>query len=157
MARSFIDKNIKTKLRILLGILFIEYLTVLLYNIRFFRLNGESLFSIRVDPFLLAVYTANFLKTILKYPWLAIFCNACIIVSFIFYINYPHKNKIAIVLFYLLLIFYFTYMPFISIRNYMTVFFFYSYILFFVKTKTSKFLLKQFVVLFYFLFQCSIN
>ena len=123
MASSFIDTDIKTKLRILLGILFIEYLTVLHSDISFFRLNGDPLFSIGVDPFFLAVYIAKFPQPILKYPWLAVLCNACIILSFIFLIYYPYKNKIAVVLFCLLLIFYFTYMPLISSRNYMTGFF----------------------------------
>ena len=63
MAISFIDTDIKSKLRILLSILFIEYLTVLLSGISFSRLNGDTLFSIGVDPFFWAVYIAKFPQT----------------------------------------------------------------------------------------------
>lgn len=51
MAISFIDTDIKSKLRILLSILFIEYLTVQFSDFSFSRLNGDSLFCIGVDPF----------------------------------------------------------------------------------------------------------
>lgn len=51
MAISFIDTDIKSKLKILLSILFIEYLTVQFSDFSFSRLNGDSLFSIGVDPF----------------------------------------------------------------------------------------------------------
>ena len=123
MAIRFIKIDIKSKLRILLSILFIEYLTVLLSGISFSRLNGDTLFSVGVDPFFWAVYIAKFPQTILKFTWLAILCDACIILCFIFLIYYPYKNKIAVVLFCLLLIFYMTYMALISSRNYMTGFF----------------------------------
>lgn len=123
MAISFIDTDIKSKLRILLSILFIEYLTVLLSDISFSRLNGDSLFSIGIDPFFWAMYIAKVPQTILKYAWLAILCDACIILGFIFLMYNPYKNKIAVVLFCLLLIFYMTYMALISSRNYMTGFF----------------------------------
>ena len=53
---SFIDTDIKSKLKILLSILFIEYLIVQFSGISFSRLNGNSLFSIGVDPFFDGLY-----------------------------------------------------------------------------------------------------
>ena len=123
MAIRFIKIDIKSKLRILLSILFVEYIIVLFSDISFSSLNGDSLFSIGIDPFFWVVYIAKFPQTILKHEWIAFLCDACIILSFIFLMYNPYKNKIAMVLFCLLLIFYMTYMGLISSRNYMTGFF----------------------------------
>lgn len=118
-----IEKDVKGKLRILLMILFIEYLVIFFSGISFYNLKGDGLFSIGIDPFFWIVYIAKIPQTILNNPWLAILCDTGIIFSFIFLIYNPFKNKIAILLFCLLFIFYMTYMGLIGSRNYMTGFF----------------------------------
>ena len=123
MESSFIDMDLKNKLRIILSILFFEYLIILFSGISFTHLKGDALFSIGVDPFFWVVYIAKIPQTILQNTWLALLCDAGIILAFIILIYNPLKNKIALWLFCLLLIFYMTYMGLISSRNYMTGFF----------------------------------
>ncbi len=123
MESSFIDIDLKKKLRIILSVLFVEYLIILFSGISFTHLKGDALFSIGIDPFFWLVYLAKIPQTILQYSWLAILCDASIILTFIILIYNPLKNKIALLLFCLLLIFYMTYMGLIGSRNYMTGFF----------------------------------
>ena len=123
MQLSTIDTDLKRKLRIVLSILFIEYLTILASGISFTNLKGNSLFSIGVDPFLWILYLTKIPQTILNNYWLAILCDTTIVLGFIFLIINPFKNKIALVLFCLMLVFYITYMGVIGSRNYMTGFF----------------------------------
>ena len=153
MASSFIDTDVKSKLRILLSILFIEYLIILISDISFFRLNGDPLFSIGIDPFFWAIYIAKFPQTILKNLWLGILCDVCIILSLIFLIYNPYKNKIAAVLFCLLLIFYFSYMSLIGSRNYMTGFFLVLIPFIFYENKNKQIsfeAIRYFILFFYF-------
>ena len=138
MVISFIDMDEKNNLRILLSILFIEYLSILFSGISFTHLKGDSLFSIGVDPFFWMVYIAKIPQTILKYTWLARLCDAGIFLSFIILIYNPFKTKIAVVLICLLLIFYMTYMGLIGSRNYMTGFFLVLIPFLFYKTKNRQ-------------------
>lgn len=123
MLKSFTDTDVKSKLRIVLSVLFIEYLVIFFSGISFTSLNGNALFSIGVDPFFWVVYTAKIPYTILKFKWLAVLCDICVLLSFVFLIFNPFKNKIAIVLFCLLVVFYMTYSGLLGTRNYMTGFF----------------------------------
>ncbi len=123
MVKSLIESEVKNKLRIILGVLFIEYLIIVFSGISFTNLSGDMLFSIGVDPLFWLIYIAKIPQTILKYTWLAILYDIGIFLSFIFLIYNPFKNKIAVVLFCLLLVFYVSYMGLIGTRNYMTGFF----------------------------------
>ncbi len=123
MEIALTDTAVKARLRILISILFIEYLIIFFSGISFTRLSGYSLFSIGVDPFFWLVYMAKIPQTILNNTWLAVLCDAGIIVAFMALIYDPLKNKIAVLLFCLLLVFYMTYMGLIGTRNYMTGFF----------------------------------
>ena len=123
MAIGSTDFNEKGKLRILLSILFVEYLIILISGISYTYLQGDTFFSVGVDPFFWIVYIVQIPQIILHNYWLAIVCDTVIILSFIILIYDPFKNKIAMLLFCLLLFFYITYMGLIGGRNFMTGFF----------------------------------
>ncbi len=152
METALTDTAVKARLRILLSILFIEYLVIFFSGINFTHLSASSLFSIGVDPFFWLVYMAKIPQTILNNTWLAVLCDASIMVAFIVLIYDPLKNKTAVLLFCLLLVFYMTYMGLIGTRNYMTGFFLVLIPLFFRATKNKQIAfeaLRYFLLFFY--------
>lgn len=153
MAISFIDIDIKNRLRILVSILFIEYLIIFFSGVSFFNLNGNSFFSLGIDPFFWMVYLFQLPQAILNNTWLSILCDASILLCFILLIYDPFRNKIAAILFLLLLVFYMTVMGLIGTRNYMTGFFLVLFPFLFSTEKNRQIsfeVLRYFLLFFYF-------
>jgi len=99
-------------------ILLVEYLVMLFSGVTWSGLQGDTFFSIHVDPIVWLYYLTGLPAAILSSSWIGIFLDILTIGLLIFMIRYRGNQKVAIALFVLLACFYLTLTGYLTHRNY---------------------------------------
>ena len=137
MQNSFINKSFTRKFRILFCIVLFEYGLFIFSGASFSFLYGNHFFSIEADPAFWAVYLLKIPQFITGHQWLGITLDCTIVILLLLIIRNPFNNRLAILLFLLLFLFYTTFMGYLAHRNYQ-VGFFMVFIPFFFKSEINK-------------------
>jgi hypothetical protein len=106
--------------RTIFSILFVEYLVIFFAGINFTNLSGNTFFSIGIDPYFIILFFLKIPQYVLANTWLCYLLDISTIFLFTAIIIFPYKNKLIILLFILLFLFYITYMASITTRNFHT-------------------------------------
>ena len=111
------------KLRVIFSIVLLEYLLFIFSGVSFSNLFGNGFFSLEVDPAFWIVYLFKIPHFITANHWAGVMADTSIVLLLLWLIINPFNNKIAILLFLLLLLFYMTLMGHLAHRNYQFGFF----------------------------------
>ncbi len=142
------------KLRLLFCIVLAEYLIFFFSGVSFASLHGDNFFSIEADPAFWIFYLARIPQFIVTHQWLGILLDISVLFSFFLLIRNPLANKLAIILFLLLLLYYVTLMGYLTHRNYQTGFFM-LFISFCFKKKYNRAMAFEATRYFLLFFYCS--
>ncbi|MEO6490418.1 MAG: hypothetical protein ABIO04_10795 [Ferruginibacter sp.] len=146
------DNKTLNKIRIIFFIALVEYFLFIFSGSSFSFLQGDNFFSIEVDPLSWGFYLAGMPQFILKHQWCGILIDSIIIISLLLFVRDPLNNRLAILLFLLLMLFYITFMGHMAHRNYQ-VGFFMVFVPFLFKGYTNKIFayesLRYFLLFFY--------
>ena len=137
MQNSFINRSFLNKSRILFCIVLFEYGLFIFSGTSFSFLHGNHFFSIEADPAFWIVYLLKIPQFITGHQWLGVLLDTAIVVSLLFFIRNPFNNRLAVLLFLLLFLFYTTFMGYLAHRNYQ-VGFFMVFIPFLFKSEINK-------------------
>ncbi len=137
MQTNFSKRLYVKKIRILFCIVLFEYLLFIFSGVSFSFLYGASFFKIEADPVSWLFYLLNIPQLITGHQWLGVVFDFSIVVSLLLFIRNPYNNRLAIILFLLLLLFYVTFMGYHAHRNYQFGFFL-VFIPFLFKNEISK-------------------
>jgi hypothetical protein len=107
-----------SRLRLLLFLLLLEWLTLVFSGVSFTFLTGDRFFSFGVDPLYWLFFGAGIPQAIVSSNILAILADVSITVLILALIRYPAKNLVALGLFILMLCYYTTLTGFLTHRNY---------------------------------------
>lgn len=118
MQTRIYDTVFTNKLRIVFSIVLFEYLLFVFSGVSFSFLHGNGFFSIEADPAFWIFYLARIPQFITANHWFAILLDITIVSLLVLFIRDPFNNKIAIILFVLLLLFYVTLMGHLAHHNY---------------------------------------
>ena len=118
MQDSINNRQFTNKLRILFRIVLFEYGLFIFSGASFSFLHGNNFFSIEADPAFWAVYLLKIPQFITGHQWIGILLDTSIIFLLLFFLKDPFNNRLAILLFLLLFVFYTTFMGCLAHRNY---------------------------------------
>ena len=106
------------KIRIVFSIVLMEFLLFVISGVSFSFLAGNNFFSLEADPVPWLFYFLQIPQFITAHQWLGISLDIAIIALFLLVIRKPFNNRLAIILFILLLLFYVTLMGHLAHHNY---------------------------------------
>lgn len=118
MQARIYDTTLTNKLRIIFSIVLLEYLLFVFSGVSFSFLHGNGFFSIEADPAFWIFYLARIPQFITANQWAGILLDSTIVSLLLLFIRNPFDNRIAIILFILLLLFYVTLMGHLAHHNY---------------------------------------
>jgi len=118
MLKLFNHISLTNSLRIIFGIVLVEYLMFIISGVSFTYLNENTFFSLETDPATWFFYILNLPQYITSNQWLGILLDILIIVLLLMFIRNPFSNRIALVLFMLMLLFYVTLMGHLVHHNF---------------------------------------
>ncbi|MBU3713898.1 MAG: hypothetical protein FGM46_03015, partial [Ferruginibacter sp.] len=112
------EYHIHKSYRVLLSIMLVEFLMFVISGVSFTSLHGDTFFNFGVDPLYWFFYLSGLPQFILRHQWLCILADVAIIFSAVMLMMRPGKQKWALLLFFLLFIFYLTLTGYLGHRNY---------------------------------------
>lgn len=104
--------------RLIFCIVLAEFCFFIFSGVSFSFLQGDQFFNIEADPFYWVIYALYIPQYILSTSWLAIGMDIIIILLLLWQIYKPANNRISILLFIALFIFYLTLTGYLTHRNY---------------------------------------
>ncbi|MEP7163607.1 MAG: hypothetical protein ABI741_02880 [Ferruginibacter sp.] len=123
MQESLTNRSFTNKLRILFCIVLFEYGLFIFSGTSFSFLHGNNFFRIEADPAFWVVYLMMIPQFITGHQWLGILLDTTIVILLLSVIRNPYNNRLAILLFLLLFLFYTCLMGYLAHRNYQFGFF----------------------------------
>ncbi|MFT3912002.1 MAG: hypothetical protein QM737_21435 [Ferruginibacter sp.] len=123
MLNTIPDKRYTAQLRILFFVVLFEYALFIFSGVSFSSLNGDRFFDLGPDPAFWLIYGLKLPQFITGHYWLGIFLDALIVLLLLLFIRNPYNNKMALLLFLLLFLFYTFLMGYLTHRNYQVGFF----------------------------------
>lgn len=140
-------------IRILFCILVFEFCLFIFSGVGLTSLANNTFFNLNADPAYWVLFGLKLPQTVIGHYWLAWLIDAAIIFSLIIIIYDPFNNKVALVLFLLLLFYYLTLTAYLTHRNYQSGFFLVMFPFIFRKDSDKHFAfetLRYFLLFFYF-------
>lgn len=106
--------------RVLLALLLAEFLIFVLSGVSFSFLHGAVFFNYGVDFFFGIFYFTSLPQLIVAHHWLGIMADVSILLLLIWLIKNPQQNRVALLLAFLMLLYYLTLMGYLNHRNFHT-------------------------------------
>lgn len=153
MLNNKTDTVLTAQLRILFGIVLFEFSLFIFSGVSFSFLHGDSFFSIGADPVSWLIYGLNIPQFFTGQQWAGISFDVLTVLLLLLLIRNPTNYKIALALFVLLLVFYVSFMGYLTHRNYQFGFFVVLFPFIFKKRLNKYFafeLTRYFLLFFYF-------